>query len=76
MYGVFFLLSRVLFYSKGSNCFLLLVILTIRQGEKQSFEAMLIKWIHQSRQTGRGPPFALTNVIGWPSADISLLICS
>jgi len=34
------------------------------------FEAMPNKWINQSRQTGRGPPDAETNVIGGPSADI------
>jgi len=30
---------------------------------------MLIKWINQSRQMGRGPPDAYTNMICWPSAD-------
>jgi len=53
---VFLLPEKYILFERFKQNNFLLVILAIRQGEKKRFEAMPIKWINQSRQTGRGPP--------------------
>jgi len=55
---VVFYCHKNIFYLKSSNICFLLVISTIWQGKKTGFEAMPIKWINQSRQTGRDFPDA------------------